>query len=113
MLLELLQAAINAYLRGEHPTVYQHEWMGAIVTSIGKQQSALKATEFQPVASICTKLIILLNILYKRTFSWKIDPQEAFRNGRSTQRQLFKLHSFLEDQRNATGSRWGPATPSR
>ncbi len=63
VLLELLRAAINAYKRGEHPTVYQHKWMGAIVTSIAKQQSALKVTEFQPVASICTKLIILLNIL--------------------------------------------------
>ena len=107
VLLELLRAAINAYLRGEHPTVYQHEWMGAIVTSIAKQQSALKFTEFRPVASICTKLIILLNILYRRTSSFMErhelleDAQEAFRKGRSTQRQLFKLQSFLEDQRNA------------
>jgi hypothetical protein len=29
------------------------------------------------------------------------DAQEAFRTGRSTQRQLFKLQCFLEDQRNA------------
>ena len=90
VLLELLRAAINAYLRGEHPTVYQHEWMGAIVTSIAKQQSALKFTEFRPVASICTKLIILLNILYRRTSSFMErhelleDAQEAFRKGRST-----------------------------
>ena len=81
--------------------------MGAIVTSIAKQQSALKFTEFRPVASICTKLIILLNILYRRTSSFMErhelleDAQEAFRKGRSTQRQLFKLQSFLEDQRNA------------
>ena len=107
VLLELLRAAINAYLKGEHPTVYQHEWMGAIVTSIAKQQSALKVTEFRPVASICTKFIILLSIIYKRTSSFMErhelleDAQEAFRKGRSTQRQLFKLQSFLEDQRNA------------
>ena len=107
VLVELLRAAINAYLRGEHPTVCQHEWMGAIVTSIAKQQSALKFTEFRPVASICAKYIILLNILYRRTSSFMErhelleDAQEAFRKGRSTQRQLFKLQSFLEDQRNA------------
>ena len=29
------------------------------------------------------------------------DAQEAFRKGRSTQRQLLKLQNFLEDQRNA------------
>jgi hypothetical protein len=110
VLVELLRAAINAYLRGEHPTVCQHEWMGAIVTSLAKfakQQSALKFTEFRPVASICAKYIILLNILYRRTSSFMErhelleDAQEAFRKGRSTQRQLFKLQSFLEDQRNA------------
>ena len=33
---ELLRAAINAYLRGERPTVRNHEWMGAIVTFIAK-----------------------------------------------------------------------------
>ncbi len=109
VLLELLRAAMNAYLRGAHPTAYQHEWMGAIVTSIAKQQSALKFTEFRPVASICTKHIILLNILYRRMSSFKFmerhelldDAQEAFRKGRSTQRQLPKLQNFPEDQRNA------------
>jgi hypothetical protein len=81
--------------------------MGAIVTSIAKQQSALKVTEFRPVASICTKFIILLSIIYKRTSSFMErhelleDAQEAFRKCRSTQRQLFKLQSFLENQRNA------------
>lgn len=106
-LLDLLRAAINAFLRGERPTVYQHEWMGAIVASLAKQQSALKVTEFRPVASICTKLIILLDIIYKRMSRFMErhelleDAQEAFRKCRSTQRQLFKLQSFLEDQRNA------------
>ena len=107
VLLELLRAAINAFLRGERPTSHQHEWMGAIVTSLAKAQSALKVTEFRPVASICTKLIVLLDIIYKRTSRFMErhelleDAQEAFRKGRSTQRQLFKLQSFLEDQRNA------------
>ena len=87
--------------------VDQHEWMGAIVTSIAKQRSALKVTEFRPVASICTKFIILLDIVYKRMSRFTElhelleDAQEAFRKGRNTQRQLFKLQSFLEDQRNA------------
>ena len=107
VLLELLRAAINAFLRGERPTSHRHEWMGAIVTSLAKAQSALKVTEFRPVASICTKLIVLLDIIYKRTSRFMErhelleDAQEAFRKGRSTQRQLFKLQSFLENQRNA------------
>ncbi len=33
----------------------------------GAGRGPLKVTEFRPVASICTKFIILLNILYKRT----------------------------------------------
>ncbi len=81
--------------------------MGAIVISLVKQHSAQKVTEFRPVASICTKLIVLLDIIYKRTSRFMEshelleDEQEAFRTGRSTQRQLFKLQCFLEDQRNA------------
>ncbi len=27
--LELLRASIDAYLKGEHPTVCRHEWMGS------------------------------------------------------------------------------------
>jgi hypothetical protein len=34
--LELLRAAINAYLKGERPTVHSHEWMGAILGAPGK-----------------------------------------------------------------------------
>jgi predicted transcriptional regulator len=57
--LELLRAAINAYLQGKRPTVRSHEWMGAIVTFIAKQLSAAKISEFRPVASICAKFAIL------------------------------------------------------
>jgi hypothetical protein len=60
---------LSERLTGEHPTVYQHEWMGAIITSTAnlKQQLALKATKFWSVESFCTKLIIILYIIYKRT----------------------------------------------
>ena len=40
-LLELLWAAINAYLRGDPPTVCAHEWIGAIAASIPKKLAAL------------------------------------------------------------------------
>ena len=99
VLLELLRAAINAYLRGERPMADPHEWMGAIVTSIAKQRSALKVTEFRPVASICTKFIILLDIVYKRMSRFTErhelleDAQEAFRKCRSTQRCIWILRT--------------------
>jgi hypothetical protein len=53
--LELLRAAINAYLEGDRPTACSHERMGAIVTFIAKQLLAVKISEFRPVASICAK----------------------------------------------------------
>ncbi len=52
-LLELLWAALNAYLRGETPSVCAHEWLGATSGYIPKKLSALLITEFRPVASIC------------------------------------------------------------
>jgi hypothetical protein len=54
-LLNLLRAATNALfkLTGERSTVYQYEWMDAIVASLVKQQSALKVTEFWPIENIC------------------------------------------------------------
>ena len=105
--LELLRAAINAYLTGQRPTVCGHEWMGAIVTFIAKQLSALKVTEFRPVASICTKFVVFLNIIAKRLERFTEDhglledAQEAFRKNRSTTRQLCKLQCLLDAQRRA------------
>ena len=106
-LLELLRAAINAYLTGKRPTVCGHEWMGAIVTFIAKQLSALQVTEFRPVASICTKFVVFLNIISKRLERFTEeqglleDAQEAFRRNRSTTRQLCKLQCLLDAQRRA------------
>ena len=105
--LELLRAAINAYLRGERPTVRSHEWMGAIVTFIAKQMSAVKISEFRPVASICAKFAIFMDIINTRLarlledHGLLEDAQEAFRKDRSTQRQLCKLQCLLAAQRKA------------
>jgi hypothetical protein len=103
--LELLRAAINAYLKGERPTVRIHEWTGAIVTFIAKQLSAVKISEFRPVASICAKFAIFMDIINKRLSRFLEDhglledAQEAFRKNRSTQRQLCKLQCLLAAQR--------------
>jgi hypothetical protein len=105
LFLELLRAAINSYLTGKRPTAYGHEWMGAIVTFIAKQLSALQVTEFRPVASICTKFVVFLNIIAKRLERFTEeqglleDAQEAFRRNRSTTRQLCKLQCLLDAQR--------------
>jgi len=104
-LLELLWVALNAYLRGEVPSVCAHEWMGAIAGLIPKKLSAILISEFRPVASICTKFIILLKIVDTRldhvTEDYVLldDAQEGFRQGRSTKRQVAKLQCMLADQR--------------
>jgi hypothetical protein len=59
-LLELLWAALNAYLRGETQSVVVHEWLGAITGYIPKKLSALLITEFRPVADICSKFMVFL-----------------------------------------------------
>ena len=56
----LLWRAFNAYLQGEIPSVSALEWLGAIASSIPKQQAALLVTEFRPIACICAKYSILL-----------------------------------------------------
>jgi hypothetical protein len=104
-LLELLWAALNAYLRGEKPSVCAHEWLGAIAGYIPKKLSALLITEFRPVASICSKFMIFLKIIDIRLdhltedYGLIDDAQEGFRKGRSTKRQLAKLHCMLADLR--------------
>ncbi len=45
-LLELHWAALNAYLRGEMPSVCAHEWLGATAGYIPKMLSALLIAEF-------------------------------------------------------------------
>ena len=82
-----------------------HEWLGAIASSIPKQQAALLVTEFRPIACICAKYSILLKTLDVRlnhTIEENCiidDAQEAFRPGRSTIRQLTKIHSILHHER--------------
>ena len=58
----LFWRAINAYLRGELPSVCVNEGLGAIASSIPKNLAALLVTEFRPIACICAKYSILLNI---------------------------------------------------
>ncbi len=97
-------AALNAYLRGEIPSVCAHEWVGAIAGYIPKKLSALLIAEFRPVAIICSKFIIFLKnidiLLDHLTEDYGLidDVQGGFRQGRSTKRQLTKLHCMLADQ---------------
>ena len=106
-MLELLWAALNAYLRGETPSVCAHasEWIGAIAGYIPKKLSALLISEFRPVASISTKFMIFLKIIdiqldhVTEDYGHIDDAQEGFRHGRSTKCQLAKLHCMLADQR--------------
>ena len=51
-LLELYCNAINAYLRGEPPSVGEHEWAGAIAGYIPKKLSALLMSDFRPIGCI-------------------------------------------------------------
>ena len=100
----------NAYMRGETPTVCPHEWAGAVAGYIPKNLSALLMPEFRPVACICTKFVLVLSITDKRmdhtTEDYKLieDAQEGFRRGRSTKRQLGKLHNILTEQRRRKDS---------
>ncbi len=48
-LIALLQNAINAFIAGQDPTVYQEEWLGALVALLPKSLEALLTTEFRPV----------------------------------------------------------------
>jgi hypothetical protein len=96
---------MNAYLRGETPSVCIHEWVGAVAGYIPKKLSALLMSEFRPIACICTKFCLLLSIIAARLdqvtedYGLIDDTQEGFRRNRSTKRQLGKLHSILAEQR--------------
>ena len=86
------------------------EWAGAVAGYIPKKLSALLMPEFRPVACICTKFSLLLKIIDQRLdratedYVLNDDTQEGFRRGRSTQRQLSKLHSILAEQRRRKAS---------
>jgi hypothetical protein len=73
--------------------------IGAIADHIPKKLAALISTEFRPVASICAKYIITLDIIKQRftqtaeDYELQDDAQEGFRRDRSTHRQLNKLGS--------------------
>ncbi len=109
-LLELYCNAINAYLRGEPPSVGEHEWAGAIAGYIPKKFSALLMSDFRPIGCICTKYSLLLSIVDQRLnhvtedYGLVDDTHEGFRRHRSTNRQLGKLHSILAEQRRRKDS---------
>ncbi len=79
--------------------------MGIIVTFIAKQVSEVKISEFWPVASICVKFAIFMDIVNTRLarpledHGLLEDAQEAFCKDHSTQRQLCKLKYLLAAQR--------------
>ena len=105
LLLQLLWAALNAFLRGETPSVCAHEWLGALAGYIPKKLSAILINEFRPIASICSKYMIFLKIItvlldhVTEDYGLLDDAQEGFRHCRGTKRQLAKLHCLLADQR--------------
>jgi hypothetical protein len=102
----------NAYLRGEKPSVGEHEWAGAITGYILKKLSALLVPDFQTIGCICTKYSLLLSIIDQRLihtmkdYGLVDDTQGGFRrhHDRSTKRQLGKLHSILAEQRQRKDS---------
>jgi len=57
-LIALLQAAINAFIAGQDPTVNPEEWLGALVALLPKSLAALLMTEFRPVGKPCAKFVI-------------------------------------------------------
>ena len=104
-LLERLRAAINAYIRGQTPSVAAHEWTGGVVSLLAKVSSACSMTEYRPVVRICSKFIIATTIFNDRLtqaveeFNLLDDAQEGFRRYRSTKRQLSKILGLLHDHR--------------
>jgi hypothetical protein len=106
-LVELYWRAGNAYMRGEAPAVCPQEWAGAVASYIPKNLSDLLMSEFRPIACICTHVLSVQTQRLNRTMEdYKLidDAQEAFRRGRSTKRQLGKLHSILAEQRRRKAS---------
>ena len=109
-LLELYCNAINAYLRGEPPTVGAHEWAGAIAGYIPKKLSALIMSDFRPIGCICTKYSLLLSIVDQRLnhvtedYGLVDDTQEGSRRHRSTKCQLGKVLNIFAEQRRRKDS---------
>jgi hypothetical protein len=59
----LLQAAINAFIAGQIPTVHKEEWLGALVALLPKSLAALLMTEFQPVGKPFSKFVIFSKVI--------------------------------------------------
>jgi ribonuclease HI len=97
--------AFNAFARGDKPSVCEHEWQGALVTSLAKKLAASLVSDYRPVALLCSKFSLFLKIVEvnldhaTEDYALLDEAQEAFRRGRSTKRQLSKLHSILHHQR--------------
>ena len=104
-LLELLRAAINAYLRGDTPSVDSSDWSGGLVTLADKIAAAVKMGDRRPLSNLCTKYKVTTSIVNKRATKVFEDhnildeAQEGFRRHRSTKRQLSKLHSIFQEGR--------------
>ena len=104
-LLELLLAAINAFLLGMQPSVGQGDWTGGLVTRVDKVAAAVAMKDRRPLANLCTKYKIATTIISKR-FSRALEDyaildeaQEGCRRHRSTKRQLSKLQCILQEGR--------------
>jgi hypothetical protein len=64
--LERYRNAINAFNRGEPPTVCAHEWEGSVFGLLGKVPAPILATDFRPIAFECTKFILATTVYTAR-----------------------------------------------
>ena len=102
-LLELLRAAINAYLRGDTPTVGIQDWTGGLVTLVDKITAAVAIRDRRPITNLCTKYKVATTIINRRLtrvledYNILDEAQEGFRRHRNTKRQLSKLHSIFQN----------------
>ncbi len=97
--------AFNTCACGDKQSVCEHEWQGAHVTSLAKILAALLVADSWPIALLCSQFSLFLKIMEfnldhaTEDYGLLDESQEAFLKGRSTKRQLSKLHSILDHQR--------------
>ena len=91
-LIALLQAAINAFIAGQDPTVHPEEWLGALVALLPNSLAGLLMTEFRPVGKPCAKFVSFSKVV-DRNFRRSIEEyktvaevQESFRESASARR---------------------------
>ena len=104
-LIALLQAAINAFIAGQDPTVHPEEWLGALVALLPKSLAALMMTEFRLVGKPCAKFVIFSKVIdlnLRRSMEENktvAEVQKGFQANRSTEWHITKLQCLVERSR--------------